>query len=72
MATLTPAREYLRVFTTFAARSADAAKSTAQSAVEWWMGSPDHRDLILHELLTVEGIGVVISENKILVTENFC
>jgi len=47
-------------------------KSIAHGAVEWWMGSPDHRDLILHELLTVNGIGVVISENKILVTENFC
>ncbi len=46
--------------------------SIAKDAVDAWMGSNLHRGIILDNLLSVEGIGVKISENQILITQNFC
>ncbi len=47
-------------------------KEIAQDTVEWWMNSPEHNAVILDKLLHVDGIGITWSQNKILVTHNFC
>jgi len=48
------------------------ANSMANEAVDAWIGSSLHRNIILDNLLSVEGIGVKISENQILITQNLC
>jgi uncharacterized protein YkwD len=46
--------------------------STAQSAVEGWMNSKDHRENILKGY-SVEGIGVAVAKDgSVYVTEDFC
>ena len=45
----------------------------AQSTVDGWMDSLDHRKNILDETFDQEGIGVVIAEDdKVFITQNFC
>ncbi len=45
----------------------------AQSTVNGWMNSPGHRQNILTSTYDKEGIGVVISsDEKVLITQNFC
>lgn len=45
----------------------------AESTVDGWMGSKGHRENILSERYDRQGIGIAMgSENKVLVTENFC
>jgi len=50
----------------------DNPKTLANDTVDGWMSSPLHRDLILDELFSVHGIGSKISENRLLITQNFC
>ncbi len=40
--------------------------------VQSWMDSPSHRENILFEEYGTEGIGVVISDGMLLITQNFC
>ena len=45
----------------------------AQSTVDGWMDSEDHRKNILTEKFDREGIGVVISDDdKVYITQNMC
>lgn len=44
----------------------------AQKTVDRWLSSPGHRENILDQYFKTEGIGVVISGNRILITQNFC
>lgn len=40
--------------------------------VESWMLSPEHRKNLLYSFYENEGIGVVVSNNELYVTQNFC
>lgn len=44
----------------------------AQRAVEGWMNSEGHRENILEKNYGSEGIGVIITDKSIHVTQNFC
>ncbi|QMU55348.1 MAG: hypothetical protein GKS07_10895 [Nitrosopumilus sp.] len=50
----------------------ESPKEFAQETVEWWMNSPEYNTVILDKSLSVDGIGVALNQNKILVTQNFC
>jgi len=45
--------------------------SIAREAVEWWMDSPGHRQNILSDAVSVDGVGVWISGNHIYITQDF-
>jgi len=48
----------------------------AIGVVNQWMGSPEHREILLRDIWNTEGIGVAIIERKkglaLYVTQNFC
>ena len=51
----------------------NSLEEIAQSTVNGWMNSPGHRQNILKEQYDKEGIGVAISsDDKVLITEDFC
>lgn len=44
-----------------------------QSALEWWLDSPGHKELMLSPRYIKAGIGVHIAEDgRVYVTQNFC
>ena len=49
-----------------------SVEDVSQTAVEGWMKSPGHRENILKTNYDSEGIGVIISDRSIHVTQNFC
>lgn len=53
-------------------RPADDADSVAERIVSGWMDSPGHRENILRESFDEEGIGVAITDERVLATQNFC
>lgn len=44
----------------------------ADSIVQTWMNSPEHRDNILNVNFGREGIGIATDSNNVLITEDFC
>jgi len=48
------------------------AERVADRVVESWMDSPEHRDNILFEQWSAEGIGVHIDGRDLWATQNFC
>lgn len=51
----------------------NSQEKIAESTVEGWMDSTGHRENILTSFWTSEGIGVAISsDDKVLITQNFC
>lgn len=47
-------------------------EALAQTAVENWMNSAGHRENIMRERFTHEGIGVYYGASHVYVTQNFC
>lgn len=52
-------------------------RSIATGIVRQWMDSPPHRDNIMREVWSVEGVGVSVDHEaedgkKVIVTQNFC
>lgn len=50
----------------------DNQDSLSEAIVGLWMNSSEHRTNILESIYQSEGIGVYISDNNVMVTEDFC
>ena len=49
-----------------------SAEEIAERAVIGWMGSEGHRDNILNPNFESEGIGTIITDSSVYITQNFC